>query len=156
MSMQRIDQLLRDLNAVYREIPAMECAEGCSDCCGPIRWSLIEQVNIARWLLKRGRPMLVSEGEDCPYLEGGRCSIYPVRPYLCRIFGVARSDHVRPGGKENLTCPRVAVLERDMLSVERVRVLHFRIRMLSEAIALEGELISPFTRIRRVSVGGAR
>ncbi len=79
----------------YAAIPSFICRPGCSDCCGPHPWTKAEHERIAAWLAERGRPLLRATGLDCPYIENGRCSIYEVRPFICRLYGTV----------EGLRCP---------------------------------------------------
>lgn len=81
------------LEAVYRQLPSGHCPPGCGKCCGVIFPSLAEECNIKDFLQARGRPFHefnpLEIGKDCPYLDGEKkCTIYPVRPFLCRALGV--------------------------------------------------------------------
>jgi Fe-S-cluster containining protein len=77
-----------ELDDLYVKLPAFECRPGCSDCCGPVPWSREEHERIAAWLAERGRPLLKATSLACPYVdEQNRCSIYPVRPLICRAYG---------------------------------------------------------------------
>lgn len=29
----------------------------------------------------------IDQGLTCPWFQGGRCAVHPVRPMLCRLFG---------------------------------------------------------------------
>lgn len=71
-------------------IPSFTCIPGCHDCCGPHPWTKQEHERIWRWLQERGRPMLFARSwkETCPYADERGCSIYDVRPFLCRLYGV--------------------------------------------------------------------
>lgn len=76
----------------------MSCAEGCHDCCAPdLSVTQIEAEMIKAFL--KINPALVDElkqlsnidpynGARCALLnEDGRCSIYEVRPLICRSHG---------------------------------------------------------------------
>ena len=88
--------MIKELEKLYAQVPYRNCPEGCCECCGPVPWGPAEQHNIGQWLAAQGRHMLkinVSNTADlmqmqCPYVQQGRCSIYEVRPMLCRLFGV--------------------------------------------------------------------
>ena len=73
---------------LYDRIPAFDCIKGCTDCCGPVPFGFSE------W--QKVKNPVAATGIDCPYIEDGKCSIYEVRPFMCRIFGTV----------ENLRCPR--------------------------------------------------
>jgi hypothetical protein len=81
------------LEKVYNQIPASSCPSGCGKCCGILYPSESEISNIKTWLKKRNREYIdfnMTIGLDCPYLSKDKsCSIYPVRPFLCRILGVS-------------------------------------------------------------------
>jgi len=80
----KVKQLIR----LYRKIPSFECKEGCTDCCGPVpfkkaEWGRVEDKRYG--------------GDDliCPYAVGGRCEIYDVRPFMCRLFGTVDDYRLR-------------------------------------------------------------
>lgn len=83
-------------------LSAPVCAPGCSGCCSA-RAPLASAVEIAGAILHLSRGsvhgvkpvldrMLSPGSEGCPFLEGGLCSVYPMRPLSCRqlvVFGRA-------------------------------------------------------------------
>jgi len=82
---------------------APACAPGCAGCCST-RHPLATAVEAAGALLHQSLTgvqwsmdrLLAPEGQGCPFLEGGHCSVYPMRPLSCRqlvVFGRA----CRPG-----------------------------------------------------------
>lgn len=75
---------------LYKKIPAFECIEGCTDCCGPVPWTGFE-------LARAGLDAPPPEREDrrCPFSLAGRCDIHDRRPFMCRLFGTV----------EDLKCP---------------------------------------------------
>jgi Fe-S-cluster containining protein len=83
---------------LYGLIPDMTCPSGCSDCCCVVRFSRYEVAQIStvrkiRAVLKRFRQATT---QKCPYLtEDNRCSIYQVRPFVCRLFGTADIERLR-------------------------------------------------------------
>jgi Fe-S-cluster containining protein len=83
------------LERVYQQIPNPNtpCSPNCGKCCGILWPSRLEISNIQEWLERRGRKYIdfnMTPSIDCPYLdEDKRCSIYPVRPFLCRILAVS-------------------------------------------------------------------
>lgn len=77
---------------------SFQCGLGCTGCCGPDLSVLkIEATNIIQYLL--ARPKLVEtikrlheadphNGSRCAFLtKMGECTIYPVRPFICRSHG---------------------------------------------------------------------
>jgi uncharacterized protein len=91
---------------------ALDCPSDCGSCCEPFVPDLLpaEAAFMAAWLLER-EPALAAEAAawtaaelpslpPCPFMRsqgrGGRCSIYPARPLVCRLFGAA-GVHDREG-----------------------------------------------------------
>lgn len=89
------------LDGIYQGIQGGEC-RGCTSCCmESVNTFYIEFLNIYRYLknnlnlYKQLIPKVIEyyfielvENRPCPFLdEGGRCSIYEVRPLTCRLFG---------------------------------------------------------------------
>jgi Fe-S-cluster containining protein len=89
------------LAEIYKQIPASTCPPGCGKCCGILFPSMAEIRNIKDWLTAHHREYKefhMAFGLDCPYLnEKKECTIYPVRPFLCRMMCV--SDLSCPVGK---------------------------------------------------------
>ncbi len=96
---------------LHREFqPELACREGCDYCCyPPVAATVPEVANIVAYVLSQmsedqqqelqGRVQNVLQetsglnGRErsrrniaCPYLENGRCAVYPVRPLACRGF----------------------------------------------------------------------
>lgn len=97
---------LKSIDSVYASIPAFTCKEGCCDCCGPILMTRLEALRIHRATGTNPLAMLLdikkhieNDNLRCPYVDPAthRCSIYEIRPAVCRVFG--SSEHPR------LTCP---------------------------------------------------
>jgi Fe-S-cluster containining protein len=106
---------IRRLERLYAKIPSFTCKEHCSECCGLIRWFDLEDRNIRNYLREHGMDYrsqnitfadlakYVMDGDDsgitCPYVENDRCTIYPARPLICRLQGLADKlpcPHVKP------------------------------------------------------------
>jgi len=56
----------------------------------------IEEFRALHTDLDDGERILRMDGPDCPFLQGARCTVYPVRPRQCRTF---------PFWEENLASP---------------------------------------------------
>lgn len=99
-----------ELRAIWAEIPDIKCKGLCQESCGPIGMSIAEDLElqkrgvvIPRW----GDAMADLDHYNCPALVDGRCSVYDVRPTLCRLWGAvepmkcpwgcAGPDEVLPG-----------------------------------------------------------
>lgn len=64
----------------------MRCDDGCGQCCGPVPVTKAELAAVKRYI-EREKVEAVDRGAlTCPFYDG-KCTIYPVRPYICRAFG---------------------------------------------------------------------
>lgn len=93
-----------ELEKIYALIPEIDCKQGCHACCGPINWSPVEDIVIKEFMKNNNIKDIhwsveqyVANDLLCPYLEDGKCIIYPVRPIICRLQG-----HV-----SKLPCPHI-------------------------------------------------
>jgi Fe-S-cluster containining protein len=77
------------LDAVYARLPTVACRGLCAVACGPIILTPAEATRMKAAHPER-RP-LRTEPVRCTYLtKRERCSVYAVRPLICRIFGVVQ------------------------------------------------------------------
>jgi Fe-S-cluster containining protein len=104
------------LDALYGQLPAIDCRGLCVDSCGPIPAGHAERERMER---AHGRPLhatpvrTVIDGtlelcHECSMLEDGRCVAYDIRPMICRLWGIVA----------NLKCPYGCVPVGGHLSVE--------------------------------------
>lgn len=82
------------LRAVWDAIPDVGCKGLCVDSCGPTGASEAEHVLLAErgivlddTLMALIRWEAGLETKMCPALVDGRCSVYEVRPTVCRLWG---------------------------------------------------------------------
>jgi Fe-S-cluster containining protein len=102
----KANNLFENLNSVYETIPSGKC-EHCNSCCmEDVNANYIEFLNIYDYL-KKNNLYKAYKGDilkyyftrlyrnsPCPFLQKGKCGIYPVRPLPCRIFGhLSKSDY---------------------------------------------------------------
>lgn len=76
-----------ELERVYADIPTIPACDGrCVESCGPITMFAGEWERVKR---SAGRaPRLAPGSLTCPLLSpAGRCTVYSVRPYICRLWG---------------------------------------------------------------------
>lgn len=73
------------LDAIYAILPKMECKGLCQECCGPILMTRLEWKRIKS--ANKGKPTPIKKDLRCPLLKDGRCSVYGVRPLICRLWG---------------------------------------------------------------------
>jgi Fe-S-cluster containining protein len=99
----------QEIEKLYADLPAINCKRLCQDCCGPISMTDFEVARIAGRVPSfpsTGRKMpvrlasgqvviaqgFVTDCEKCPLLaEDGSCSVYPIRPLICRLWGLVQS-----------------------------------------------------------------
>ena len=77
---------------LYNILPAFTCPNGCTACCrrfGVPSQTKIEAARIRQFLRAEGRKTGKARDTTCPYVEPSGCTIYPVRPLICRLYGVS-------------------------------------------------------------------
>lgn len=89
------------LERLYASLPSIACKGLCSDCCGPI------YVNSFEWE-RMGRPQWNKASLKCPVLVEKRCSVYEVRPLICRLWGLV----------DEMPCPWGCKADRKMSEAE--------------------------------------
>lgn len=101
------------LRRLYAEVPALECKGLCQDYCGVIAMTRLEAKRIVNVIGAEAAGTSLA----CPLLVAGRCSVYDVRPLICRIWGTT-ADLVCPHG-----CQPARILGRDESAalIERAR-----------------------------------
>lgn len=76
------------LDQIYAEVPELECQGLCAESCGPIVVGRAER----RRIQQRHGVTVLNLQPDCNALTIlRRCSVYPDRPLLCRLWGVVES-----------------------------------------------------------------
>jgi Fe-S-cluster containining protein len=99
----------RALQDIYDEIPQIpDCTGYCVASCGPIFMFTGEWDRVQR-SLGGSAPRMRPGSLICPMLSStGRCKVYSVRPYICRLWGTT----------EALACPQGCQPERWLTSEE--------------------------------------
>ncbi len=127
----------RAIERIYSRVPEVGCKGLCQQACGPIAMTRLEADRIEAFL---GHP--IGEVDDelaCPLLtENGRCSVYALRPLICRIYGAV----------ESLSC-EFGCGPSQMLTEEESRGLFTRMRDLSEG---EGVTTAPLSLLNALQV----
>lgn len=83
-----------ELDALYAELPPIDCKGKCSDSCGPIEMTHTERRRIAEAgvsipPVRRPLPMTPIR---CPGLsQFDTCTVYALRPLICRLWGLTRA-----------------------------------------------------------------
>jgi len=81
-----------DIEDLYTLIPDFVCMPGCHECCqnfGAPSRTQVEDERIQVFLREHKIPPGKAQGTTCPYLIETRCLIYPVRPFICRLYGTS-------------------------------------------------------------------
>ncbi len=87
------------LNGILAKIPELECKGDCIEACTEFEVFPVEEREIQQYCTENKipyTPFLKNEQlyfkirsgcDPCKYLKDGKCSIYPVRPVICRLWG---------------------------------------------------------------------
>lgn len=94
----------RNLDAVYAEMPTLECQGKCAESCGPVAMSRVEWERIIETVGYEPGPR---EDMTCPLLDGERCTVYDVRPTICRLWGAVESMPCPWGCKPSRMLPHL-------------------------------------------------
>ena len=111
---------------LYAQIPSMTCPSGCSDCCCIVRFSRYEvaQISTAKIIGAIFMRFRQATTQKCPYLtENNRCSIYQVRPFVCRLFGTADI--------ERLQCPKGMAPDKKLSAEEAGKLINQFLRIIN-------------------------
>ena len=85
---------IRAIGRLYARLPRLECKQLCQKYCGPIAMSRVEWNRICNRLddSPRGGPDIV-----CPMLADGLCTVYDIRPVICRLFRLVKAMQCQHG-----------------------------------------------------------
>jgi Fe-S-cluster containining protein len=89
-----------DIEDIYALIPTMQCKPGCRECCiefGVPSRTKIEDERLKLFLREHGMERKQAVGTTCPYVSDLGCSVYPVRPFTCRLYGVSPNYRCKIG-----------------------------------------------------------
>jgi hypothetical protein len=82
------------IDDLYSLIPDFQCTAGCHACCedfGVPSRTPVEDERLKSFLAQHSIQQGNARGRRCPYLNAAGCSIYPVRPLICRLYGTSPS-----------------------------------------------------------------
>ncbi len=117
------------LRALYASVPSVPCKGLCHDQCTLIPVAKAEREAIADHTGRRVKTIPdmqqavmrpADDGLTCRYLKKSRCTIYEVRPMICRLYGAA----------EGLECPHGCRPVGGLLSRDVVQGLLARLEVL--------------------------
>ena len=84
-----------EIDRLYAMLPHIECQRRCQKACGPILMSQAESDRIAERI---GRMPKDTKDLSCPMLSPmGNCTIYDIRPAICRLYGLTKALRCRFG-----------------------------------------------------------
>lgn len=83
------------IDDLHARVPDVQCKGLCAEFCGPIGCSVGEA---ERMEAVGDAPLTFTREGACGFLKDGRCSVYSVRPLVCRLFGAV-------AGETLLQCP---------------------------------------------------
>ena len=110
----------------YSVIPSFLCRIGCkAECCGPVPFLGEEYDRLVEYLAERGEKPREQVGLTCVYVENNRCSVYPVRPLLCRLYGTI------PG----LRCPNGAGAAQELDALAEAKLMNQYTDLFLDALA---------------------
>ena len=75
----------RELDELYAQLPAIDCKGKCQSACGPIGMTYVELQRIVK---RTGQEPWIDQNLTCSLLRHGMCSVYAIRPTVCRLWGV--------------------------------------------------------------------
>lgn len=82
------------LETLYASMPGVKCKGLCASECTSISMSDLEHQRVADAGTAIPRPSPANLGKPCPALKDGRCTVYEVRPFICRIYGATSGTAV--------------------------------------------------------------
>lgn len=123
----KVEQLFAELDAKiarFTDASGLRCVDGCGECCNKkdIEATVLEFLPLAAHLWKNGKALSVLEkleneyvSDTCVFFLNDRCSVYPFRGLICRLFGFSFVTG-KDGKKKLSTC--VIIKEKSPGQVE--------------------------------------
>jgi hypothetical protein len=78
------------LEALYARLPTVACQGKCAVACGPVPMTTFEAVRLRRADPRHRWPMVNTSARCCYLTAADRCSVYAVRPLICRVWGIVK------------------------------------------------------------------
>lgn len=113
------------IQKLYDRIPSFHCKEGCTRCCD--NW-----VQAAPEEIVRCGEFDFSDQRECPKLsENNGCTVYPDRPFICRIFA----------SSEAMPCPYGYGPDKPLTREETTELLkeYLRLKQEQESYGIENQ-----------------
>ena len=102
----------------------MRCDEGCGDCCGLIPCTETEFKRVERYVKEKGITPIEHTNGTCPLYQDGKCSVYPVRPLICKLFGHSEAELMQCTRGYNVNIPEREVHRMIAANGLATRTLH--------------------------------
>jgi Fe-S-cluster containining protein len=115
---------LRAIDRIYADLPTISCRGKCQAYCGVV---LMSEPEWARIVTALGYVPEGDESLSCPMLckSTGRCTVYSIRPIICRLWGLVKALACPHGCKPNRWLTERET--RDILGkVERIGATPYR------------------------------
>lgn len=112
------EQRIARLNALYDRIPKMkDCIGKCEDSCTVIPCTVGEKKRIEAHTGQEFKPLgLPPMRVRCSALKDGRCTVYELRPAICRAFGTVNHPFMK--------CEHGCVPERWISGMELYEIMN--------------------------------
>ena len=99
------------IDRLYSTLPDIRCQGLCHPACGPI---FVSQAELDRVRRSTRIPLVPTNDLSCPLLSRSRrCTIYSIRPAICRLYGLVRQ----------MRCPHGCVPDRWVRDSEARRII---------------------------------
>lgn len=102
------------------KLPKHNC-KNCGGCCGPVPINADEKKHIQMYVDSHNvKVNRLHDKLTCKFRVDGKCSIYPVRPMLCRLMGVVKGMDCKYGntceidGSKYLSKPAIGLLNGEI------------------------------------------
>lgn len=84
-------------------IPKHKNCKNCGGCCGPVPINNFEYKTIQNYVdINKPKYNKKTDFMTCKFRVDGCCSIYKVRPTLCKLFGVTKGMNCPNGNSYNI------------------------------------------------------
>ena len=87
---------------ILLNIPSHQKCTNCGGCCGPVPVSKDEAEQIKKYITNTNPKIGKGNFLNCKFRVDGKCSIYPVRPIMCKLFGVTKGMSCTNGNTKEI------------------------------------------------------
>jgi hypothetical protein len=129
-------EMARRLDALYAELPKLDCKGKCWKCCGRVLMGPGERERISREGgvdIPTVAEMRREHRDLCVALKSHRCTVYDVRPLVCRLWGI----------EETMRCPFGCVPEGGWMSTDEATEFRLRAWVIAGWSSDEDEELTP-------------